>query len=217
MINADNDSGEVLMAGRKPFLFVVLLAMIFLLGSCASTKIVETWKDHQFKGPAFKKIMVVSLVKRPDTRQRIEDEFAGQLNARGVNSVTCYSCIPDIKDVTRDEVVKAVGKTGVQGVLIVELRQAGTRVESVQSQGPSLGDYMGGFDTYLTTATPMSDDSPLIKRDEVVTMSTRLFDAGTGKLVWFSNTETVNPVKEEREIATFTKIILDALHKEKFI
>jgi hypothetical protein len=63
----------------------------------------------------------------------------------------------------------------------------------------------------------MSDDSPLIKRDEVVTMSTRLFDAGTGKLVWFSNTETVNPVKEEREIATFTKIILDALHKEKFI
>jgi hypothetical protein len=76
---------------------------------------------------------------------------------------------------------------------------------------------MGGFDTYLMTATPITDDSPLIKRDEVVTMSTRLFDAGTGRLIWFSNTETVNPGRGAREIAAFTTIILNALHKEKFI
>jgi hypothetical protein len=73
------------------------------------------------------------------------------------------------------------------------------------------------MDSYLLAAEPLSTESPLFKSDEVVIMSTRLFDAKAGKLVWFSNTETVNPVKEEREIATFTKIILDALHKEKFI
>jgi hypothetical protein len=209
--------GEVLMAGRKLFSSALLLAMIFLIGSCASTKIVETWKDDQFKGPAFKKIMVVSLIQRAETRQRIEDDFAGRLKERGVNSLTCYSCIPDIRDLTREEIVKAAIKNGVDGVLVVEMRQAGTRFEPVQSQSPSLGDYMGGFDTYLMTATPITDDSPLIKRDEVVTMSTRLFDAGTGRLIWFSNTETVNPGRGAREIAAFTTIILNALHKEKFI
>jgi hypothetical protein len=205
------------MAGRKPFSCVVLLALIFLLTSCASTKTIETWKDDQFKGPAFKKIMVVSLIKRADTRQRIEDEFAGQLNSRGVNSVTCYSCIPDIQDLTREEIVKAAIKNGVEGVLVVELRQAGTRVESVSGGGaPNFVAESTGIDSILIPAEP-SSVSPLFKSDEVVTMSTRLFDAGTGKLVWFSNTETVNPVKADREIASFTKIILDALHKENFI
>ncbi len=204
------------MAGRKPSSWIVILAWIFLLTSCASTKTLETWRDDQFKGPAFRKIMVVSLMKQPDTRQRLEDEFAGQLNSRGVDSVTCYSCIPDIRNVTRGEIVKAVGETGVQGVLVIELRKRETRVESIRTEGPSMRDTMG-FDTYLSTATPIYDDSPLIRRDQVVTMSTRLFDAGTGRLVWFSTTETVDPGRADREIPVFTKIILDALQNEKLI
>jgi hypothetical protein len=204
------------MAGRKPFSCIVLLALMFLLISCASTKLIDTWKDDQFKGPAFKKIMVVSLMKNPDTRQRVEDEFAGQLNARGVNPVTCYSCIPDPKNLTREEVVTAVGKTGVEGVLVLELRRSDTRVESVRTEGPTIGDSIG-LDSYMLSATSRSDDSSMFKRDEVVTMSTRLFDARTGKLVWFTTTETVDTGKAVREIASFTKVILNALQKEKLI
>ncbi len=204
------------MAGRKPFSFALLLTLMFFLTSCASTKLIDTWKDDQFKGPAFKKIMVVSLMPRPDTRQRIEDEFAGQLNARGVNPVTCYSCIPDLKNLTREEVVKAAGKTGVEGVLVVELRRSDTRTESVRNESPTIGDY-AGIDSYRLTAAPRSYETPMFKRDEVVTMSTRLFDTRTGKLVWYMNTETVDPGKAERESTSFTKIILDALQKEKLI
>jgi hypothetical protein len=204
------------MAGRKPSSWIVLLALTFLLTSCASTRLIDTWKDDQFKGPAFKKLMVVSLVPRPDTRRRVENEFAGQLNAMGVHPVTCYSCIPDPKNLTREEVVRTVGKTGVEGVLVVELRKAGTRVESVRTKSPTLGDYVG-FDSYMLTAASRPYDTSMFKRDEVVTMSTRLFDARTGKLVWYSNTETVDPGKAEREIAPFTKIIIKALQKEKLI
>jgi len=204
------------MAGRKRSACIVLLALAFLFTSCASTKLIETWKDNQFKGPAFKKIMVVSLMKQSDMRQRVEDEFAGQLNARGVQPVTCYSCIPDLKNLTREEIVRAVGKTGVEGVLVVELRQAGTRIESVRDKSPTMGEFVG-FDSYMLTATSNPYDSAMIRRDEVITLSTRLFDAGTGKLIWYSNTETVDPGKAEREIAPFAKIILNALQKDKLI
>lgn len=204
------------MAGRKPFSCMVLLAMTFLLTSCTSTKLIDTWKDDQFKGPAFKKIMVVSLMKNSETRQLVEDEFAGQLHARGVSSVTCYSCIPDAENLSREEIVKAVGKTGVEGVLVLEPRMGETRVESVRTESPTIGDSIG-FDSYLLTATSLSGDTPMIRRDKVITMSTRLFDARTGKLVWFTTAETVDPGKAEREIAPFTKIILNALQKEKLI
>lgn len=204
------------MAGRRYPAYIAFLALAFLFAACASTKLVETWKDNQFKGPAYKKIMVVSLMKQPDTRQRIEDEFAGQLNAKGVSSVTCYSCILDPKDLTREEIVKAVGKTGVEGVLVVELRQAGTRIESVLDKSPTMGEFVG-FDSYMLSATANPYDSAMVRRDEVVTLSTRLFDAGTGKLIWYSNTETVDPGKTEREIASFAQLILNTLQKEKLI
>ena len=207
------------MAERKPCSCIVLLALTFLLTSCASTKLFDTWKDRQFQGPAFKKIMVVALAKRPDIRQRMEDEFAGQLNARGVNAVTCYSLIPDPKNLTREEVVKAVNKTGVEGVLVMGLRQAGRagRVESVRAEVPDPRRPMS-FENYLATTEPLSGESSMFKQGEVVTISTRLFDARTdGKLVWFTNSETIESGKLEQEIVTFSKVILNELRKDRML
>ena len=205
------------MADRKPSSCIVLLALTFLLTSCASTtELFDTWKDSQFRGPAFKKIMVVALAKRPDIRQRIEDEFVGQLNARGVNAVTCYSLIPDPKNLTREEVVKAVNKTGVEGVLVMGLRQAEggkpVRKEVINPRSPM------SFKSYLDSEGGALFGESLIKQGEVITISTRLFDArADGKLVWFTNSETIESGKLEREIASFSKVILNELHKEKLL
>lgn len=204
------------MTDRKTFSCIVLLALTFLLTSCASsTKLFDTWQDRQFRGPAFKKVMVVALAKRPDIRQRFEDEFVGQLNARGVNAVACYSLIPDPKNLTREEVLKAVNKTGTEGVLVMGLRQSGggkpVRKEVIDPRNPM------SFENYLATAEPLSGES-LIKKGEVITISTRLFDARTeGKLVWFTNSDTIESGQLEQEIITFSKVILNELHKDKML
>jgi hypothetical protein len=205
------------MVERKPISCIALLVLTFLLTSCASTtKLFDTWKDHQFRGPAFKKIMVVTLAKRPDIRQRIEDEFVGQLKAQGVNAVACYSLIPDPKNLTREEVVKVVSKTGAEGVLVMGLRQASggkpIRKEVIDPRNPM------SFENYLATAEPLSGEASLIKQGEVITITTRLFDArADGKLVWFTNSETVESGKLEQEIVTLSKVILNELHKDKLI
>jgi hypothetical protein len=205
------------MADRKLSSCIVLLALTFLLTSCApTTRLFDTWKDRQFQGPAFKKVMVVALAKRPDIRQRFEDEFVGQLNARGVSAVTCYSLIPDPKNLAREEVVKAVNKTGAEGVLVMGLRQAGggkpIRQEVIDPRNPM------SFENYLASAEPLSGEASLIKPGEVITITTRLFDAKSeGKLVWFTNSDTIESGKLEQEIATFSKIILDQLRKDKLI
>jgi len=205
------------MADRKLSSCIVFLALTFLLISCApTTRLFDTWKDRQFQGPAFKKVMVAALAKRPDIRQRFEDEFVGQLNARGVNAVTCYSLIPDPKNLTREEVVKAVNKTGVEGVLVMGLRQAGggkpIRQEVIDPRNPM------SFENYLASAEPLSGEASLIKQGEVITITTRLFDAKSeGKLVWFTNSDTIESGKLEQEIATFSKVILDQLHKDKLL
>jgi hypothetical protein len=160
--------------------------------------------------------MVVALAKRPDIRQRFEDEFVGQLNARGVNAVTCYSLIPDPKNLTREEVVKAVNKTGVEGVLVMGLRQAGggkpIRQEVIDPRNPM------SFENYLASAEPLSGESSMFKQGEVITISTRLFDArADGKLVWFTNSDTIESGKLEQEIVSFSKIILNELHKDKLL
>jgi len=205
------------MAERKLPSCIVLLALTFLFTSCASTtKLFDTWKDRQFKGPAFKKIMVVALAKLPDIRQQMEDEFVGQLNARGVSAVTCYSLIPDPKNLTKEEIVKSVNKTGVEGVLVMGLRQEGggkpIRREVIDLQNPM------SFENYLASAEPLSGKKSMFKQGEVITISTRLFDArADGKLVWFTNSETIESGKLEQEIVSFSKIILNELHKDKLL
>jgi hypothetical protein len=205
------------MIGREPSSWIVFLALTVLLTSCApTTKLFDTWKDRQFNGPAFKKVMVVTLAKVPDIRQRMEDELAGQMKARGVSAVTCYSLIPDPKDLTREEIVKAVDKTGAEAVLVMGLRQGGSsksvRKEVIDPRNPM------SFENYLATAEPLSGKSSLIKKGEVITITTRLFDARTGgKLVWFTNSDTIESGQLEQEIVTFSKVILDELHKDKLL
>jgi hypothetical protein len=205
------------MAGRKYFFYIVFLMLTVFLTSCASsTKLFDTWKDRQFNGPVFKKIMVVALAKRPDIRQRFEDEFVGQLNARGVNAVTCYSLIPDPKNLTREEVVSVVNKAGVEGVLVMGLRQGGggkpVHKEVIDPRNPM------SFENYLASAEPLSGESSLIKKGEVITITTRLFDARTGgKLVWFTNSDTIESGKLDQEIVTFSKVILDELREDKML
>lgn len=66
--------------------------------SCASTQLTDNWKDSAYTGPAYKKIMVVALMKRDDLRKPVEDEFRGQLKAKGVDAKACYECIPDVDE-----------------------------------------------------------------------------------------------------------------------
>lgn len=194
---------------------ILIIASALLTLSCASMRTTDTWKDSAFTGPAYKKIMVVALTKRSDLRQPVEDEFSRQLKARGIESATCYECIPDVEKINREELAKVSAGMGIEAYLVVGVLRTDTRIESFRSSSPPPSASLGR-DSMLDMQWG-SPDPPLSKRSEVSTLESRLFDAKTAKLVWRSTVESINPAGDGSGISRFVRTVLTALDDEKLI
>jgi len=202
--------------GKATFLRAgAMLSALLLVLSCASVRMKDEWRDKAFQGPAYQKIMVVALTKRPDLRQPLEDEFRRQLNARGIEAAACYECIPDVDRVSREELAKAGQGMGIEAFLIVRVLRTDVRIESFNSSGAPASSSVGR-DSMMDMHWG-APDPPLTKRSETATLESRLFDAKTATLVWRATAESVNPTGDGSGIAKFVRAVLDALDEEKLI
>ncbi len=195
----------------------LLFSAAFMLLACASPmRLTDNWRSSVYKGPAYKKIMVVALTERDDLRQPVEDEFATQLRSRGVETVACHECIPDAKKLTPDELVKAGRGLGVEAFLVVRVLRAGTDVQTYTPQTPSGPATATGTDSILNMQL-FGPDLSGGKRYDVVTLESRLYDGKSTDVVWRSTVDAVNPKPSEGQISRFVRLEVNALADEKLI
>jgi hypothetical protein len=202
---------------RFAMMGILLFAATLLTQSCApSMRLTDDWKDSAFRGPAYKKIMIVALTTRPGMRQSFEDEFANQMKARGIAAAKCYECIPDVDKVTREEIIKVGAEKGVDAFLIIRLLRMDTQVRSSHSSSPSSISTSGAVDSLHTMQWGASGPT-MSKQNEVATLDSRLFDAKTAKLIWRSTVDAVNPSVSAAEVSKFVGVVLDTLEGGKLI
>ena len=196
---------------RFAMMGILLFAATLLTQSCApSMRLTDDWKDSAFRGPAYKKIMVVALTTRPGMRQSFEDEFANQLKVKGVEAAKCYECIPDVDKVTREEIIKVGAEKGIEAFLIIRLLRMDTQVRTSRSSSPSSISTSGAVDSLHTMQWGASGPT-MSRQSEVATLDSRLFDAKTAKLVWRSTIDAVNPSVSAAEVSKLVGIVLNAL------
>jgi hypothetical protein len=197
---------------------MLLFAAATMTLSCASSsmKLTDNWRNSTYTGPAYKKIMVVAMTKREDLRQPIEDEFAKQLRWRGVEAATCHECIPDPDKVTREELVKVSQGMGSEAYLIVRVIGVGTDVQSARAQSPSPMTASTGADSMMNMQW-FGPEPSMVKRSDVATLESRLYDGKTAQIVWRSTVNAVNPSPSEGQISKFVSLELKALDEKKLI
>ncbi len=200
------------------FVGALLGVAAFLALSCASNpmQLTDSWRNSTYTGPAYKKIMVVAMTKKDNVRQSIEDEFARQLRARGVEVATCHECIPDPDRVTREELAKVSQGMGIEAYLTVRFLGVGTEVESFKAESPSPAAATTGTDSMMNMQW-FGPEPSMGKRSEVATLESRLFDGKTADLVWRSTVSAVNPSPTEGQVSRFVTIELKALGEKNLI
>jgi hypothetical protein len=104
-------------AFRRVFLFV---ALSFTTG-CASTKIVNEWREPDYVPPSFKKLVVLGISKDAVLRRSLEDEFVVQLKANGIDAMPSYQAIPEDGQVAEDRLLDAVKQSGADAALMIRL------------------------------------------------------------------------------------------------
>ncbi len=112
--------------------------LLFLLNSCASSKITGQWKDPELGSKKYSHILVIGVAKQPDRRKFYEDEFAKQLNRQGVMAIASHTIIPRDKMQDKDTIVKSIEGLQVDGVIV-------TRLQGIKEQRQvSHGKYIPG-------------------------------------------------------------------------
>ena len=186
-------------------LVLLLPAVCLVLPGCASTQVTQVWRDESYRPVKLKNVLVIALAGIPTVQRDIESRFAKQFQDRGITVTEGFRVItadqrnaPDARDV----VAAKVRELGADSVLIIERDSSRTEKEYISGMtivhGTGYG--MGGGTAVAASSQPMAPTTQGYEHtDKFFGMQTQLYDAGTGKIIWFIRTETrVNgPLQEE--------------------
>lgn len=188
------------------------VGLALIVSGCAATTLDMTWRDPTYEGRPFAKVLVVGSTDNADNRRIFEDILVGELKARGVEAVASYTLIPGEADVKRDKVVEAVKRSGTDSVLTTRLVGIETKSAQVPVQSPGPGD----MDLYRYYA-PMETPTTMQQHYRVANLESNLFDARTGKMVWWGRSQafpTTNIGRISRELG---RNVIRALKSDKLL
>ena len=164
----------------RPRTAVFFAVLAVTVAACASTTLDSTWRDPTYEGRPFAKVLVIGSTDSPASRRVFEDVVVGELRRQGVEAVASYTLISGASDITRDRVVEAVTRSGADSVLSTRL--VGTETRTAQVPVPSPG--AGGLDLYRYYS-PVEAPTTVQQDYRVTKVESDLFDARTGKMVWW--------------------------------
>ena len=98
----------------------LLLGMLLLVGSCANTKITQSWVEPDNK-KVYKNLLVIGVAESQQNRRAYESLFVEQLNAIGVGAEASYKIIKNDQKLDRATVTKAIEGLNIDGVLVTHV------------------------------------------------------------------------------------------------
>jgi hypothetical protein len=169
----------------RPIAAMLFAGFLLIFTACASTTLDMTWRDPTYEGRPFTKVLVVGSTDSPDSRRIFEDTVVGELKTQGVEAVASYTLIPDAGEVKRDQVMEAVKTSGADSVLSTRL----VGIETKTAQVPVSSPGAGAMDLYRYYS-PMEAQTTVQQDYQVANLESNLFDARTGKMVWWGRSQT---------------------------
>ena len=202
-----------------------LIGLIFvpaLVCSCATTSLVDTWRNPDMTMLKHHKLLLVYISKNDTTNRLYEDVLASELNRSGVSAVSGYTLLPEGKRVNRQILAKGVEKSGADAVITMQT----VRVEQRTTIQPAYEEiypdywYPGAFprwDMYGYFDGYNYYEPTYISTYEIAKIQVNLFDAQSNKLLWAATVQTSDPgnvVSVSKELAS---IVVNSLFKEGLI
>ncbi|WP_309609492.1 hypothetical protein [Flavobacterium sp.] len=195
-----------------------LFILILIVTSCASTKIVESWKepDKQITIDKLKKVLVVAMFKDETSNRKAEDQMVKFLKDKGIPS---YNYLNKNFDKTKVEVIQnKIKKDGFDGA--VTMRLIDVDKETIyQRNGINRfpNNYRDFSNYYYDSAISYYNPDNYITT-KTYTIETNIYSITENKIIWSALTETsdpkgVNKMTEEVTQVVYKQMIKDGLIK----
>ncbi|HET7291241.1 MAG TPA: hypothetical protein VFM88_02340 [Vicinamibacteria bacterium] len=200
------------MSGRSLTKTVLAACAAATLAACASTSLQSTWKDPAAAPLNLKGKKVAALVVSPEEalRYAAEDEAAREITAHGAVGVPAYTLLPQAQVHDKERARAIFEKEGIEAVVVLRAVAKEKELSGSFSSIPSYGSFWGpGFwgggwgwgDGYLRT-------------DTILVVETLVYSLPQNKLVWASQSKTLNPTQVGSFIRELGKTIGTEMEKQ---
>ena len=197
--------------------YLVTAILLLTFTACATTKLAGSWQDESLTGKKFKNILIIGAAKQPDIRQLFEDEFARQLNAQNVKTISSYKTISADNMLDRSTISAQISELGVDAVLVT--RPVGLKKKREVSAGSTYRvpyAYYNQMHEYYRKGFESGESSPLTTH-KVVSLETNIYSAESEKLVWATTSDIQMQDKVERLTKDFIRAVVNKLLSDKVI
>ena len=190
------------------------MGLVILL-SCGDTKLIKSWRDSAYEGKYLKNVLVVGLSDPFERGHLFEDTFVANLQQHGVNAVA-FTSLSQNKSGTLREAKITAAKRGDDTILAVRLVKMSMEEVEINMVPPPM--QTEDMDTeYLMSALDRSTKEYNTKRH--IVMQSTLYNADTGKAIWRSRSETIDPasLNAMTMIDSLSRTVIKRLRADKLI
>lgn len=167
------------------------LVLVMLVG-CTTTTLTDSWQAPGFQRKSMDNVLVVAVTANSTNRILFEEGFINALRSNGVRATASHAAIGNVMP-DRENVTAYVESNDIAYVVVSDY--SGVEItkwvvpESVRTYytGPYYPNFHGYWDSYDTIT--MTRESYVEERRTVM-LSTSIFAAGTGDLVWVGRSKS---------------------------
>jgi len=197
---------------------ILSILALFILTSCAPTKLTKVYKDNAYTGGMINSVLIVGVSENLTNRKMFEQHFKEQFTQNGVKAFSSSEVISPDEELNKDTIKGTAEKLGADAVLVTHLVGVEEKEEYIPPTytgvpGPQYAHLGRHYDrVYGTYVEP-----GYYVKHEYVRLENNLFETKTEKLIWSSASETINPKSVNETIETLCKVVMKSLRKNDLI
>lgn len=203
---------------KKLFLILVLSLAAATVADAKSTKLVMSWKNPEYSGAPFHRILVLGMSAKPGVRADFEDALSKLVTGAGVEAVPGNTILlrPEGSKLDIDYLKSQVKTFKIDAVIVSRLVKVDKSITYIPGQPYMPYPYYGSFYGYYGAVYPMVYTPDYLREDTTVRVETNVYavTAGEGQLVWTGVSDTFNPKSADKVIEALSKLIVKELQKD---
>lgn len=200
---------------------ILAIAIFLLLSAIAgfSTKLVTSWKNPNYSGKRFVKILVLGVSQNPSVRADFEDALSQKVSRSGVEAVPGNTILlrPESTQLDLAYLKTQVRENHIDAVIMSRMIKDEKHVTYIPGDNyfiayPSHRTFYGYYGTvYAQVYSP-----DYLREDRKVRVETSLYAATApdGELIWTGISDTFNPKSAHKVIDGLVKLVVREMEKD---
>jgi hypothetical protein len=203
----------------KRTLFVALV--LFAVGSGdASTKLKVGWKNPNYSGERFKKILVIGMSNNLETRADFEVALASKITRPGITGIAGTDILlrPTAGPLDLAYIREQIAAYKIDAVVVSRLVKVETKTTYIPGQAYVL-PYYNTLYGYYGTVYPVVYSPDYLVKDRTVRIETNVYSVRPpdGELIWTGTSDTFNPRSAHKVIKPVVNLIVKELEKQAIL